>query len=216
MYITYTGDKSDSLYFTSGKKYEVISKEGDIFRVIDETGEDYLYCIDDKDFEWHGRIKDIPDEVLLAELSLSNEFFGEDDIMNLYQQATKEVAAGLQSKPKKKQFNFRIRKEFEFKIEKPLTFKFSGLYFVAEGTLVKGVLPIVVGKDINVVERLIEKYPLPKGNFTKAEDWKKMRGTTTAVHKTLGVAKEVEIHWYECPQIGKVDFKHKPRPSDYG
>ena len=36
-------DESDPLYFINGKVYQALGIEGDMFRVIDESGEDYLY-----------------------------------------------------------------------------------------------------------------------------------------------------------------------------
>ena len=48
MKVRYHG-KSDPLYFIDGKVYEMIGVEGCLYRVIDETGEDYLY--NPKDFE---------------------------------------------------------------------------------------------------------------------------------------------------------------------
>ena len=45
MRVYYTGE-SDPLYFEHGKEYEVLSVEYGWLRMIDETGEDYLYPID--------------------------------------------------------------------------------------------------------------------------------------------------------------------------
>ena len=40
--VKYLG-KTDPITLINGKQYEVISIERDWFRIIDETGEDYLY-----------------------------------------------------------------------------------------------------------------------------------------------------------------------------
>lgn len=43
MKVKYIGKKSSPLYFIEGKVYEKIGESRDMWRVIDETGEDYLY-----------------------------------------------------------------------------------------------------------------------------------------------------------------------------
>jgi hypothetical protein len=63
------------------------------------------------------------------------------------------------------------------------------------------------GNKIREVNRLIQKYPLPNGQQTKAEDWKKVKGVTYATNgKTV---KKIEMHWYQCDNIGKVEYKSK-------
>jgi hypothetical protein len=44
--VRYIGE-SHPLYFINGKIYEVIGKEIGSYRIIDETGEDYLYSLTD-------------------------------------------------------------------------------------------------------------------------------------------------------------------------
>ncbi|TCL32190.1 hypothetical protein EV210_12310 [Anaerospora hongkongensis] len=44
MKVKYIGE-SDSMRFVYGKVYTVLGKEGPFWRVIDETGEDYLYTL---------------------------------------------------------------------------------------------------------------------------------------------------------------------------
>lgn len=48
MKVRYLG-KSNPLRFLQGKVYEVIGEEDGRYRIIDETGEDYLYTL--KNFE---------------------------------------------------------------------------------------------------------------------------------------------------------------------
>lgn len=43
MKVKYIGTISDLLELISGKEYECLGKEDNAYRVIDETGEDYLY-----------------------------------------------------------------------------------------------------------------------------------------------------------------------------
>ncbi len=47
MKIKYIGKISDPLELIAGKVYECLGKEKDRYRVIDETGEDYLYPIEE-------------------------------------------------------------------------------------------------------------------------------------------------------------------------
>ena len=44
--VRYTGE-SDPLYFIHGKEYTVIGEEMGMYRIVDETGEDYLYDLDE-------------------------------------------------------------------------------------------------------------------------------------------------------------------------
>ena len=48
--VRYTGE-SDPLYFINGKEYDVIGEEMGMYRIVDETGDDYLYDLDDDEFE---------------------------------------------------------------------------------------------------------------------------------------------------------------------
>ena len=43
MKVRYIGKTSDPLYFIRGKIYEKLGEEHGLWRVIDETEEDYLY-----------------------------------------------------------------------------------------------------------------------------------------------------------------------------
>ena len=56
--------------------------------------------------------------------------------------------------------------------------------------------------------RLIEMYTLPDGNRTDIEDWYKVRGTATVTNGIV-IYVNCEIHWYQCRDIGKVEFKVK-------
>lgn len=49
MKVRFIGE-SDPLYFINGKEYEVLGEEDGFYRIVDETGEDYLYTLND-DFE---------------------------------------------------------------------------------------------------------------------------------------------------------------------
>lgn len=45
MKVKYIGESFGVEGLTNGKEYEVIGIEGDMYRIIDDSGEDYLYSI---------------------------------------------------------------------------------------------------------------------------------------------------------------------------
>ena len=97
-----------------------------------------------------------------------------------------------------------MAKTFYVKVDKKLR---DGGWFLKKGSQVTGVKVIAQGEKIREVKRLIQDYPLPNGEYTKAEDWYKMRGTAIL---TDGVEEKIEeIHWYQCENIGKVEYKMK-------
>lgn len=80
-------------------------------------------------------------------------------------------------------------------------------WYIKPGSMVTGVKVIAQGEKIRDVQRLINQNPLPNGELTKAEDWYKVRGTAVVTN-----GKEVqikEIHWYQCENIGKIEYKLK-------
>ncbi len=81
-------------------------------------------------------------------------------------------------------------------------------WYVKPGSKVTGVKVIAEGKKIREVKRLIETYHLPNGEITKVEDWYKVRGTAD-VTNGIETYKKSELHWYQCENVGKVDFKIK-------
>ena len=102
-----------------------------------------------------------------------------------------------------------MAKTFFVQTEKPLR---DSVFFIKKGSTVTGVKVIAAGEKIREVQRLIEKFPLPNGTLTKAQDWYKCRGTAII---TNGIEEKVkEIHWYQCENIGKVEFKTKERGEE--
>ena len=102
-----------------------------------------------------------------------------------------------------------MAKTFFVQTEKPLR---DNVFFIKKGSTVTGVKVIAAGEKIREVQRLIEKFPLPNGTLTKAQDWYKCRGTAII---TNGIEEKVkEIHWYQCENIGKVEFKTKERGEE--
>ena len=97
-----------------------------------------------------------------------------------------------------------MAKKFFVQAEKQLK---QDQWFIKKGSTVTGVKVIAAGENIRDVQRLIETYPLPNGDKTKAQDWYKCRGTAIITDGTKELVKE--IHWYQCENIGKVEFKFK-------
>lgn len=94
-----------------------------------------------------------------------------------------------------------------FYVKSPKSLKQDNWY-LKPGSMVTGVKVIAQGEKIREIQRLINEYPLPNGELTKAQDWYKMRGTATVVgYDEIFV--NCEIHWYQCENVGKVDFKVK-------
>ena len=78
---------------------------------------------------------------------------------------------------------------------------------IKEGTQVTGVKAIATGEKIRDVNRLVEQYSKSNGEKTNPNDWIKARGTAIL---TDGItSRKAEIHWYQCENIGKVEFKRK-------
>ena len=103
-----------------------------------------------------------------------------------------------------------MAKKFFVQTEKPLQRKKN--WFIKKGSTVTGVKVIAEGEKIREVQRLIETFPLPNGQKTQAQDWYKCRGTAII---TDGKEEQVkEIHWYQCANIGKVEFKTKERGEE--
>ena len=82
-------------------------------------------------------------------------------------------------------------------------------WFIKKGSTVTGVKVIAAGEKIRDVQRLVNKYLLPNGDKTQVKDWYKCRGTAIITNGTE--EKITEIHWYQCENIGKIEFKEKSR-----
>lgn len=80
-------------------------------------------------------------------------------------------------------------------------------WYLVEGSTVTGVKVIAEGEEIREVNRLIKEYPLPNNSLTKAKDWCKVRATAQITNGKITV--RVEVHYYFCKTIGKVEFKKK-------
>lgn len=102
-----------------------------------------------------------------------------------------------------------MAKKFFVQAEKQLK---QDQWFIKKGSTVTGVKVIAEGEKIRDVNRLIETYPLSNGQKTQAKDWYKCRGTAIITDGVKEIVKE--IHWYQCENIGKVEFKFKTWGDD--
>ena len=98
-----------------------------------------------------------------------------------------------------------MAKKFFVQTKKPLS---EDQWYIKKGSTVTGVKAFATGEKIHDIKRLIESYPLPNGEKTQAQDWYKCRGTAVVTNDTITYA-NCEIHWYQCENIGKVEFKVK-------
>lgn len=98
-----------------------------------------------------------------------------------------------------------MAKKFYVQTDKPIS---NGLWFLKQGTVVTGVKAIAKGFGIHCVQSLIENHLLPNGKKTNAEDWFKCRGTADVTNGKQ-ISKNCEIHFYQCKNIGKINYKVK-------
>ena len=96
--------------------------------------------------------------------------------------------------------------KFYVKVAKPLTNQDN--WYLKQGSMVTGVKVIAEGTEIRNVERLINENLLPNGEKTKTKDWLKVRGTAV-ITNGIDTYVNCEIHWYQCENIGKIEFKVK-------
>lgn len=82
-------------------------------------------------------------------------------------------------------------------------------WIIEEGSDVTGVKVIAHGAEIRDRKRLVQQYPLPNGELTSEKDWYKVRGTATLFNTETKKKMKAEVHWYQCKNIGKVEFKFK-------
>ena len=60
-----------------------------------------------------------------------------------------------------------------------------------------------VRRKIDDIARLLREHP-----GTVESEWMKVKAVTEIVHYT-GITEKAEVHWYEYPGVGKVEFKVK-------
>lgn len=81
-------------------------------------------------------------------------------------------------------------------------------WFIKKGSTVTGVKVIATGEKIHDINRLVNKYLLQNGEKTEVQDWYKCRGTAI-ITNNVETFINCEIHWYQCENIGKIEFKLK-------
>ena len=107
-----------------------------------------------------------------------------------------------------------------FHVDMPQTVKIEdeeSSIIIKEGTDVTGVKVIAQGssggkevkRGIDDIKRLVKQYTLQNGSLTSEKDWYKVRGTAILFDLETKVERKAEIHWYQCKDIGKVEFKFK-------
>lgn len=82
-------------------------------------------------------------------------------------------------------------------------------FSIKQGTYITNV-EVIAGKgvkrQIDDIERLLREYPKQNGDKTSNKDWQKMKGIAII---DIGNGKKAEVHWYQCNDIGKIEFKIK-------
>lgn len=107
-----------------------------------------------------------------------------------------------------------------FHVDMPHTVKMEdeeSSVIIKEGTDVTGVKVIAQGasggkevkRGIDDIKRLVKQYPLQNRSLTSEKDWYKVRGTAVLFDLVTKEEIKAEIHWYQCKDIGKVEFKFK-------
>lgn len=76
------------------------------------------------------------------------------------------------------------------------------------GSMVTCIWAIAAGRKIEIVNDLINNHKLPNGGTTSINDWQKVVGNGIVVLAD-GSKHKVEIHWYQCRNLGKIEFKVK-------
>ena len=76
------------------------------------------------------------------------------------------------------------------------------------GSMVTCIWVIATGSKIKIVNELIKNYKLPNGESTSINDWQKVVANGIVVLAD-GTKQKAEIHWYQCRNLGKKEFKVK-------
>ena len=76
------------------------------------------------------------------------------------------------------------------------------------GSMVTCIWVIATGSKIKIVNELIKNYKLPNGESTSINDWQKVVANGIVVLAD-GRKQKAAIHWYQCRNLGKKEFKVK-------
>ncbi|MDR3302942.1 MAG: hypothetical protein LBS86_00850 [Treponema sp.] len=85
-------------------------------------------------------------------------------------------------------------------------------FTLKKGATLTAVKVMAAGSKIHDVNYLVQQNPLPNGKLTSPQDWEKVRGT--AIVSDGKSTKTVDIHWYQCKNIGKIGFKIKEKDDN--
>ena len=99
----------------------------------------------------------------------------------------------------------RARK-FYVSTTKPVKEGNTAKWSLVEGSEIKCVTIISKGNKIRDVDRLRNMYK-DKERTTKIEDWEKVAGIGVVTNGEK--RRKCELHWYQCKNIGKIEFKVK-------
>lgn len=77
---------------------------------------------------------------------------------------------------------------------------------ISKGTKIENAKCFAQGNGIDDIKRLCTQYKI-NGKDSPAKDWQKCKGET--IMYINGFQKKFEVHWYQCKNIGKVEFKFK-------
>ena len=84
-------------------------------------------------------------------------------------------------------------------------------WYLKEGSVIKSVYTMDAGKDIDDIKRLMRLGKELYNKDSRVEDWKKRTGRAKVTNGKEEMT--IIVHWYECANIGKMEFKEKP-PRD--
>ena len=93
-----------------------------------------------------------------------------------------------------------------FYVKKDIPLKKSNLV-IDKGVDVTDIEVIAEGNGIRDVDDLVNTYKKPNGSLTSPKDWLKVKGKV--IVKKNGIERRIEVHWYQCKDIGKVELKEK-------
>lgn len=80
-------------------------------------------------------------------------------------------------------------------------------WYLKEGTYVRGVKSIAHGNKIRDIVKFQEKAKRLYNKDTAVDDWDQVRGTAVITNGDESMV--LEVHWYYCKNIGKIDYKEK-------
>lgn len=85
----------------------------------------------------------------------------------------------------------------------------EGKFSIKQGTYIQNVVVIAgkgVRRDIDDIKRLVREHKKENGEETSPKDWQKVTGIAII---DVGKGEKAEVHWYQCKDVGKVEFKIK-------